>query len=171
MRQILLVLLPLLVGACSPAATDPAVGVEEDSVASGEIIVFGYVAGHGNDGYLRLRNGQLYRSAYAGLRSNDPANRLNRDALATEESNWELVGPTPADLAELYADLPRERLLAIGDRNQCAALAYDGSCGYLGLYQTEGDRYDDWLGEFEGAPKEVGTYLTRVQKIVQSYGE
>ena len=163
----LLPLLALFALSCTASVTQPP---PQDAAAATPTLIFGYQGGWGSETYYRLKDEQWYRSAYAGLRSNEPENKLNRDALATDESNWELIGPAPADATQLALDLPLEALYAIEERNDCAALAYDGGCPLVGVYrQQEGEGYQQWFGDFTEVPS-VAAYMERVGALVSEAG-
>lgn len=159
--QLLLPLLWLL--SCAPATTESISDPEGQVVSSDDLLIFGYRGGWGNERYFRLQHGKWYRNAYADLSSNDPKNKLNRDALATDEGNWELIGPAPGDAKVLAKELPLSALVKINDRMDCAALAHDGGCTYLGVYR-EGE-YMEWHGDFDNIPA-LATYMVRVENLI-----
>ncbi len=100
MRYLILPLLLVLMTCSTPEEAVAVLDTEGESAAL-STVVFGYRGGWGSESYVRYHDGQLYRNAYAGLRTNDPENQLNRDALATDEANWTLVGPAPSDVLPL----------------------------------------------------------------------
>ncbi|MCP9236671.1 hypothetical protein [Lewinella sp. JB7] len=133
--------------------------------------VFGYRGGWGSENYIRYHAGDLYRNAYAGLRTNEPENQLNHTDLATDEGNWQLVGPAPSDVVDAVRTLPLTALEEIEQTEDCPALAADGSCPYVGVLRGgEGGTYLDWFGDFSDRPV-VARYMLRVSDLVEKYGQ
>ena len=140
----------------------PAVDAPSETVAS-ESFVFGSRGGHGAETYFLLKDGTLYRSAYANLRTNEPGYAFNYDDPAGDASNWERIGSAPADATTLAADFPDAAFAKVTETENCPALAYDGSCPYLGI--GEGSSYRAYFGDFEGEPQ-VAAYMERVAALV-----
>ncbi|MBB4080122.1 hypothetical protein GGR28_002752 [Lewinella aquimaris] len=159
----------LLLGACSsPEEVGEMLEQEESTLPT---TVFGYRGGWGSENYIRYHDGNLYRNAYAGLRTNEPDNRLNRDDLATDENNWNVVGPAPQDVIEAVRALPMGGLVEIEKTEDCPALAADGGCPYVGVVRGgEGGGYLDWYGDFPDRPA-VAQYMQRVSDLVEKYGQ
>ncbi len=166
-------ILPLLLVFISCSTPEEAVAVLEDGQAvEMSTVVFGYRGGWGSEQYVRYHDGVLYRNSYAGLRTNEAGNKLNRDALATDAANWTPVGPAPANVLAAVRELPLTALLGIEERVACPALAYDGGCPYLGVVRADdaGGDYVEWHGDFPDAPT-VAAYMRRVGDLVRTYVE
>ena len=145
-------------------------GLQPDSAADASAetattppFVFGSRGGHGAETYFLLKNGILYRSAYADLRTNEAGYDFNYDDPAGDASNWDRIGPAPAEATALADDFPEAVFAALTDTENCPALAYDGSCPYLGV--GEGAGYRAYFGDFEDSPQ-VAAYMERVATFV-----
>ena len=160
-------LIPLLlffVLSCSSPSFQPA--PTADTVAEPIItqsFVFGSRGGHGAETYFLLKDDTLYRSAYAGLRTNEAGYDFNYDDPVGDDSNWERVGPAPDEVTALATDFPEAAFTPLTDTENCPALAYDGSCPYLGV--GEGAEYQVYFGDFADSP-EVAAYMERVATLV-----
>ncbi|CAH0999070.1 hypothetical protein LEM8419_00365 [Neolewinella maritima] len=154
----------LFILGCSSPGTLPTVAADEaPSASTTTTFVFGTRGGHGAETYLRLKDGILYRSAYAGLRTNDPDYAFNSDDPAGDESNWERIGPAPAEANDLATSFPEEAFAQLQETDNCPALAYDGSCPLVGV--GEGRAYRSYFGDF-AEQAEVAAYMERVGQFV-----
>ncbi len=170
MRYLILPLLFLLT-ACSTSEEAVTAMENESQPPALPTMVFGYQGGWGSESYVRYRDGKLYRNAYAGLRTNDPENKLNRDALATDETNWTLVGPAPADVISAVRELPLTALVNVENQIDCPDLASDGGCPYLGVVRNgEGGGYLEWHGSFPDHPA-AAQYMQRVGDLIGEYAQ
>lgn len=163
-----LIFLVLFAFSCSASVTPPP--PQDAAATETPTLIFGYQGGWGAETYYRLKDGRWYASAYAGLRTNDSENRLNREALASDENNWSLIGPAPAAATALAESLPLTDLRKIEERSSCAALAHDGGCPLVGIYsEQEGEGYVQWYGDFADVPS-VAAYMERVDALVRESG-
>ncbi len=160
----LISLLLLFAISCSSPGLQPAPTTDTvaETVAT-QPFVFGSRGGHGAETYFLLKDGTLYRSAYADLRTNEEGYDFNYDDPVGDASNWERVGPAPAEATELAADFPESAFTPLADTENCPALAYDGSCPYLGI--GEGRSYQAYFGDFGDIPQ-VAEYMERVATLV-----
>ncbi|WP_420459213.1 hypothetical protein [Neolewinella sp.] len=160
----LISLLLLFVLGCSSPGLQPAPSADAAAeTVTTQPFVFGSRGGHGAETYFLVKDGTLYRSAYADLRTNEEGYNFNYDDPAGDASNWERVGPAPDEASDLAADFPQAAFTSLTDTENCAALAYDGSCPYLGV--GEGTNYRAYFGDFENSPQ-VAAYMERVATLV-----
>ena len=158
-----LICLSFILGCSSPALQpDSAADASAETVTT-QPFVFGSRGGHGAETYFLLKDGTLYRSAYADLRTNEAGYDFNYDDPVGDDSNWERVGPAPDEVTALATDFPEAAFTPLTDTENCSALAYDGSCPYLGV--GEGAEYQVYFGDFADSP-EVAAYMERVATLV-----
>lgn len=154
----------LLCLGCTPTApARPASETAEQTVR--DILVFGSRGGFGSETHYRWAGGQLYASRYNGIRTNDPQNEFDHDSIATRESNWvPLNDPRlSARAEELLGDFP-EAVFTDLPSQSCDALAYDGSCPYLGIYRGGTGTYTAWHGNYAEQP-DAAAFMQRVESL------
>ncbi|THH39752.1 hypothetical protein [Neolewinella litorea] len=160
-----LLLLALLAGCAERPATSATDARGED------VFIFGYRGGFGSEAYFRFADGKLYAGRYKHLRSNEPENRFNYDSIATHEGNWDMLADPSLtrQAATLYGEFPAETFDTL-PRQACDALAFDGSCPYVGWYRQTSDVYDDWHGTYEAVPA-ARDFMERVEALVSDLRE